>query len=102
MKIRRELKVSPFGHQVLVQVRSAQQISAEKKAEELYTLFMEKHPKDVQVHGPIPEAIVKKRGQYRLNIQMQGEDVVGMITLIKAAMSQLKRSAKVIMTIKVD
>ena len=102
MEIRRELKVSPFGHQVAVQLRSVQQKLVEKKANELYKSLTEQKVKGIQIHAPMQEVVVRKRGQYRLNILLQGEDVIAMIAFIKAAMAQLKRSSKVIITMNVD
>ena len=102
MLIRRELALCPFGHQVMIHLRSLRQKLGQQAAQELYQALTREKSKDVQVHAPAAEAVAKKRDQYRLNILVQGVDVIGMIAFIKKAMTQVKRRSQVIVTLNVD
>ncbi len=102
MKVRHEFGFSPFGHQVLIQMRHKTQAAVEKKAQELFIVLKEGMSPEMQVHAPAIEATTKKRDLFRVNILLQGKDVAGMITFIKEAFKKLKRSPQVITTFNVD
>jgi primosomal protein N' (replication factor Y) len=102
MKIRKELGFSPFAHQVYIYVRGIQTKQVEKVAQEIYEELVNSKPEGVLLQSPQPEVIAHKRGQYHLNILLQGKNVVGMITLIKKVLLNTKRPAKVIVTLNVD
>ncbi|MEI7999261.1 MAG: primosomal protein N' [Candidatus Omnitrophota bacterium] len=102
MLIRKELNLPPFSHQVVINFRGLQQDKTQEAAQKLYQFLMEIKTNEVQVHSPETEAISKKRDQHRLNILVQGADVVGMISLIKSSFIKLKRTGKVIVTFNVD
>jgi primosomal protein N' (replication factor Y) len=102
IKIRRELGFSPFAHQISIHLRGKEQKAVEKIAQELYQAVTKIKNQDVQVHAPSTDVIVNKRGQYRLNILLQGPEVVAMISLIKQALASVKRRNKVIVSINVD
>ena len=102
MKIRKELEFSPFGHQVLVALRSKVQKTVQKMSEDLFEQFSKQKLNEIKIHQPTVEVIGKKRDQYRMNILLQGPEVIAMITFIKQAMTKIKRSSKVIITINVD
>lgn len=102
MKVRRELGFSPFSHQVFVHLRGVNSGVVEKAAQELYQQLTKQESSRVEIHAPIPETVAHKRGQYRLNILLQGKDVIGMITLVKQSLRILKRMPKVIITLNVD
>jgi len=97
MSIRQELKLAPFGHEVSIGLRSKIQTIVQNMAQELYDRL-----KNVAASPPSEDTISKKRDQYRFNILMRGEDVVGMIATIKAALTKIKRKSQVIVTINVD
>jgi primosomal protein N' (replication factor Y) len=102
MKVRRELGFSPFAHQVSIGLRGKEEKLVEKASKELHQILIKSTLKDIQIHAPSAEAVANKRGLHRLNILLQGLKVVDMISLIKQAQTQMKRSAKVIVTINVD
>ncbi|MBI3601336.1 MAG: primosomal protein N' [Candidatus Omnitrophica bacterium] len=104
MRIRRELALCPFGHQVMIHLRSLQQKLGQQAAQELYQALNSLSSPNVsmKIHAPVAEAVAKKRDQYRLNILVQGEDVIDMIAFIKKAMRQTKRRSKVIVVLNVD
>ncbi len=102
MRIRKELEVVPFGHQVLIQIRHKNQKLVETAVGKLYQGLLDKTPQVIKVHEPVVEGIFKKRDSYRMNILLQGRDVAAMITFIKATMSNMKRLGKVIVTFNVD
>ena len=110
MSIRRELGLCPFGHQIAIELRSGAQKPVVQKAQKIYEALAQRKlsgelvepSKDVLVHPPIEKTVTQKRVQYRLNILMQGQDVVAMIALIKETLAQTKRAGKVIITLNVD
>ncbi len=125
MRIRQELGLSPFGHQIAIYVRSVQEKLAQKTAQEFYQALKAQlsFPNasignlenaisgppiktfggdNLHIHAPVPEVIAKKGRQYRLNILLQGPDVIGMITFIKQARTKIKPSGKVFVTLNVD
>ncbi|MBF0489132.1 MAG: hypothetical protein HQL15_00755 [Candidatus Omnitrophica bacterium] len=102
MKIRRELGFSPFAHQVGIYFRGADPTEVEKAAQGVYQKLAQNKSSDEQIHAPSTEGVVNKRGQYRLNILLQGADVVAMIAFIKQVLKSIKRQAKVIITFNVD
>ena len=97
MNIRKELELSPFGHEVAVCLRSKNQVAAQQMAQEFYELL-----KNKVEHLPSTDMVSKKRDQYRFNILVRGEDVIDMIAKIKTALGKLKRRSNVIVTLNVD
>jgi primosomal protein N' (replication factor Y) (superfamily II helicase) len=102
MKIRKELGFPPFGHHIYIYVRSSQQKQAEALAAEIYETLKKNTKSPLEIHSPLPEIISHKRGQYRLNILMQGQDVVLMMASLKETLSTIKRKGKAIVTLNVD
>lgn len=102
MRIRKELEVSPFGHQVVMQFRHKNQKLVETAVGKFYQALSDKIPQGIEVHEPAVEGVFKKRDFYRMNILLQGKDVAAMIIFIKNTMKSLKRLGKVIITFNVD
>ena len=102
MRIRKELEVCPFGHQVSIQIRHKNQKLVETTAEKFYQVLSDKTSLGIQVHEPVVEGTFKKRDFYRMNILLQGREVAAMIAFIKKALQDLKRLGKIIIIFNVD
>ncbi len=102
MRIRQELGVSPFGHQISVCLRGKEQKNVEKVSNQLYQVFKKEFLKEIQVNELEQESSIDKKGQHRINILLQGVDLIGMMSVIKKSLEQIKRRFKVIITFNVD
>ena len=102
MRIRQELKLIPFIHQVAIQLRGKEGKIVEKTAQDLFDHLSQGLPPEIQINAPIVEPIAKKRDLLRMNILLQGPKVIDMISLVKKTMIQVKRKSAVIVTLNVD
>lgn len=102
LSLRKELKLPPFAHWVAVMLRSVEENTVSDQASSLYTLMVETRPKGVEVLTLQPDAVPKKRDQYRYTIFVRGEDAAATLGFVKASIAKLKKKSGVITTVHVD
>jgi primosomal protein N' (replication factor Y) len=102
LQLRKELGFAPFKHWVQVMLRSKNEKSAQEMAQAVYNELSQRAGESYAVMSPAPDAVFKKRDQYRFNVAVQGEQVIATMDLVKSALAQVKRSSRVIVTLNVD
>lgn len=102
MQMRRELKFTPFAHEIKVHLRGKEETAVRQSAEALHQLLLGDRIPGVNIASPAEDLIAQKRGLFRLHILLQGEDVMGMIAHVKRSLARLRNRHKAIITINVD
>ncbi len=102
LALRKELGFAPFKHWVRLMLRSKNEKIAQEMAQAVYNELITGAGKQFTVMSPAPDAVFKKRDQYRYNLSVQGEEVVATMDLVKAALAKVKRYSRVIVTLNVD
>ncbi len=102
LALRKEMGFAPFKHWVEIMCRSRIEKSAQEFAQLVYNELIASKGKAYVVAKPAPDAIFKKRDQFRFNVMVQGDAVIPTMDVVKAALAKVKRSGRVIVTLNVD
>lgn len=102
LSLRKELKLPPFAHWVLVMLRSVNENTVSNQAAALYTLMAETKPAGIEVLNVQPDAVPKKRDQFRFTLFVRGDNAVATLGFVKASIAKLKKKSGVIVTVHVD
>ncbi len=102
LALRKELRLPPFAHWVSVMLRSVEENTVSNQAAQLYTLMAGSKPAGIEVLNFQPDAVPKKRDQFRFTIFVRGDDAVATLGFVKASIAKLKKKSGVITTVHVD
>ncbi len=92
----------PFASMVRIVVRGASEPAARALAEDIGQRLRGNSGESVRVLGPAPAPMIKLRGQYRFQVQLQSVDGELLRTVVRTAMADLKPPEGLVWTVDVD
>lgn len=102
LEMRRQSGYPPFGHAVLVTVRSERQNLAEFTIRTLHARLLREIPPDVLMSEPAPSPLEKAHNQYRYQILLRARHTSTITGLLVPAVRGLHLSPEVFVAIDVD
>jgi len=102
LQLRKEMGFSPFKHWVQITARAKIEASALECVSLFYKELLKTTDKTYVLTQPKADGMARKRGQYRFNVMVQGDDIVVTMDVVKAALAKVKRPSRVIVTLNVD
>lgn len=100
--LRKELKLPPYQHMLLVALRGLKELDVFELAKGFYEKLEAGKPHGIEISDPYPDIIPKLRDKYRYTIMLKSKSVEKMVKFIKAQLKDFRRRKKVIITINVD
>ena len=102
LKLRKEFGFSPFKHWIRISWRGKSEKSTRQAAQQVYTALTQSAPETYVITPPLPDAVVRKRDQFRFNVMVQVDHVPQAVAFIKSTFQKTKRPSRVIVTYNVD
>jgi len=102
LKLRQEFGFSPFKHWIKLSWRGKSEKLTQQNSQEAYNALVEKKDDSLHLTPPMPDAVGRKRDQFRFNVMVQADEVPGTIQVVKTILSKIKRRRGVIATMNVD
>lgn len=102
LEFRRQCGYPPYGHAVLVTVRSERENLAEFSLKTLHAKLAKVFPPEILLGEPAPSPLVKSHDQYRFQILIRARQARQITDPLMAALGALKMPKEVIATVDVD
>jgi primosomal protein N' (replication factor Y) len=102
LEFRRQCGYPPYGHAVLVTVRSERENLAEFTLKTLHAKLAKSFPPEILLGEPAPSPLVKSHDQYRFQILIRARQARQITEPLMAALGALKMPKEVIATVDVD
>jgi primosomal protein N' (replication factor Y) len=103
LKLRKEWGFSPFKHWIKISWRGKLEKSTHEAATQVYNeLSKSLSEKNYILTPPLPDAIGRKRGQFRFNVMVQANDILLAVSFIRFTLTKIKRPRRIIVTLNID
>lgn len=103
ISFRKELNLPPFCHMVNLTFRGHREENVLKITESLKDRLHKKDKsKKVEILGPAPSPISRKKGMYRWNLILKSDKVEDIVSLLRNVLGSRRRERGVIITVDVD
>ncbi len=102
MRLRRELKFSPFFHWVAVVARAKVEKTAQSVINDVYNILLKNKAEAISLTTSEPDIPAKVRDRYRFRVMAGATAVLPLMALIKQTLQEVKNRSAVIVTVNLD
>ena len=102
LEFRRQCGYPPYGHAVLVTVRSERENLADFALKTLHAKLIKVYPEDILMGEPAPSPLIKSHDQYRFQILVRARQTKQITEPLMLILPELKMPREVIVTVDVD
>jgi primosomal protein N' (replication factor Y) len=103
LEFRRQLKLPPYNHLVVVTIRGKDEAAVKEIGLEFSKRIKRiKKVKAFRISGPWQAIPFKVRGNFRYNLLLAAKDPRGLVRLLEQALEKLKRPGGIIIAVDVD